>query len=177
MLLFDNRLFDNQLDIYESLYMPDQKSWNNNVNNVRFSVIIPVGWVGSFCFNLILCILSFQAISFQILLYALFRRFPWLTLLLFPSYFKLHNLTYLIVNVLMDNMTIPSQTDLNYHIFDLHNNTHHILKHISWHPIDQSHPTHHPDHATLHPKQPCLIRNSKSPCFITVQQNCSTQHR
>ena len=99
-MLFDNRLFDNQLDIYESLYMPDQKSWNSNVNNVRFNVIIPVGWVGSFCFNLllpflsILCILSFQAISFQILLYALFRRFPWLTLLLFPSYFKLHNLTY-----------------------------------------------------------------------------------
>ena len=40
----------------------------------------------------ILRILSSQAISFQILLYALFPRFPWSTLLPFPSYFNFHNL-------------------------------------------------------------------------------------
>ena len=31
----------------------------------------------------------------------------------------------------------------------------------------------HPDHATLHPTQPHLIRNSKFPRFTTVQQNWS----
>ena len=51
----------------------------------------------NFCFNLlspfvsIVRILSFQATSFQILLYALFPPFPWSSLLLFPSYFMLHN--------------------------------------------------------------------------------------
>ena len=40
------------------------------------------------------------------------------------SYFKLHNLLYLAVDVLTDDMTIPLQTTLNYHIFDLCNNTH-----------------------------------------------------
>ena len=55
--------------------------------------------VGNFSFNLLLPflsivrILSSQAILFQILLCALFPWFHWLTLLLFPSYFKIHNLT------------------------------------------------------------------------------------
>ena len=37
-------------------------------------------------------------------------------------------------------MNIPSQTALNYHILNLHNNTHPITKNISRHPINQSHP-------------------------------------
>ena len=53
--------------------------------------------VGNLCFNSlspflsIVCILSSQVISFEILFYALFPRFPWSPLLPFPSYFKLHN--------------------------------------------------------------------------------------
>ena len=95
-------------------------------------VLMPLSWlarVGNFCFNLlspflsIVPILSSQAISFQILLYTLFPRFPGLTLLPFPIYFKLHNVTYLGVDVSMDDMTIPSQMALNYRIFDLHNKT------------------------------------------------------
>ena len=133
--------------------------------------------VGNYSFNLlspflsIVCILSSQAILFQILLYALFTQFPWSTLLLFPSYFKFHNLAYLGVHVSTDDMTIPPQTTLNYQIFDLHNNTHPILKNIDRHPIDQSHPTHHPDHMMIHSMQPRLIRNSKFPRFTTVQPN------
>ena len=75
--------------------------------------------------------LSSQAISFRILLYALFPRFPWSTLLLFPSYFNFHNFTYLGIDVSMHDMTIPLQTALNYYIHNLHNNTHPITKNIS----------------------------------------------
>ena len=39
--------------------------------------------------------------------------------------------------------------------------------------INRSHRMYHPDHATLHPTQPHLIRNSKFPRFTTVQQNWS----
>ena len=104
--------------------------------------------VGNFCFNFlspflsIVHILSSQAISFQILLYTLLPRFPW-SILPFPGYFKPHNLTYLGVDVSTVDMTIQLQTVLNYHAFDLHNNTHSIPKNISRHPIDQSHPAHH----------------------------------
>ena len=135
--------------------------------------------VGNFFFNLlspfllIIHIFSSQAISFQILLYALFPQFPWLTLLPYPSYFKLHNLTYLEVDVLTNDLTIPPQTVLHYHIFDLQNNTHPILKNISQHPINQPHPTHHPDHTMLHPTQPHLIQSSQFLCFTTAQQNGS----
>ena len=135
--------------------------------------------VGNFCFNSlspflsIVRILSSQAISFQILLYALFPQFPWSTLLPFPSYFNFHEFTYLGINVSTHDMTIPQQTALNYHILDLHNNTNPITKNISQHPINQSDPTHHPDHTTLHPTQPRLICNSKFPRFTTVQQNLS----
>ena len=67
------------------------------------SVLMPLSWlarVGSLCFNLLLTfpsvvrILSSQVISFQTLCYAPFPRFPWSSLLPFPSYFKLHNLLY-----------------------------------------------------------------------------------
>ena len=135
--------------------------------------------VSNFCSNLlspfllIVRILSSQAILFQILLYALFPRFPWSILLPFSSYFNLHNLTYLEIDVSMLDMTIPPQMTLNYQILNLHNNTHPITKNISRHPINQSHPTHHPDHTTLHPTQLRLIRNNKFPRFTTVQQNWS----
>ena len=81
-------------------------------------VLMPLSWlarVGNFCFNLlspflsIVRILSSQAIPFQILLYTLFPRFPGLALLPFPIYFKLHNLTYLGVDVSTNDMTIPPQ--------------------------------------------------------------------
>ena len=135
--------------------------------------------VGNFCFNsllpflLIVCILSSQAISFQILFCTSFPRFPWSTLLPFPSYFKLHNLMYLRGNISMDDMTVPLKTALNYQILDLHSNTHPIPKNVNQHPTDQSHPTHHPDHAVLHHSQAHLIHNSKFLCFTTVQQNWS----
>ena len=118
-------------------------------------------------------ILCSQAISFQILLYSFFPRFPWSTLLPFPSYFNFHNFTYLGIDVSTHDMTIPPQTALNYHFLNLHSNTQLITNSISRQPINQPHPTHHPDHTTLHPTQPRLIRNSKFPRFTTVQQNWS----
>ena len=72
------------------------------ITTTATSVLMPLSRlaeVDNFCFNLlspllsIIRILSSQAISFQIL-YALFQRFPWSTLLPFPSYFNVHNLTY-----------------------------------------------------------------------------------
>ena len=141
------------------------------------SVLMPL--LSNFCSNLLSlflsigCILSSQAILLQILLYALFPRFPWSTLLPFSSYFNFHNLTYLGNDVSIHDMTILLQMALNYHILNLHNSTHPITNNISQHPINQSHPTHHPDHTMLHPMQPHLIRNSKFPCFTTVQQNWS----
>ena len=120
--------------------------------------------VSSFCSNLlspfpsIVRILSFPAISFQIFLYALFPRFPWPTILPFPTYFDFHNLTYLGTNVSTHGMTIPPQTALNDHILSHHSNTRHITKNISHHPINQFHSTYHPDHTTLHPTQRRMIR-------------------
>ena len=137
----------------------------------------PAG-VYKFYFNLlspflsIVGILSSQTISLQVLLYAaLFSRFLWSTLLYFPSYFKLHSLTYLGVDISTDDMIIPPQTAFHYHIFDLHNNSHLIPKNISQHPIDQSHPTQHPDPTTLHSTQPRFICNTKFPRSTTVEQN------
>ena len=141
-------------------------------------ILMPLSWLAgcrNFCSNLLLpflliiCILSSQAIPVQILLYTLFPWFPW-AVLLFPSYFNFHNLTYLGINVSMHGMTIPLYKALNYDILNLHNNTHPITKNISQHHINQSHPT-HPDHTTLHPRQPCLICNSKFLQYTTVQQN------
>ena len=86
---------------------------------------------------------------FQILLYAVLPQFLRLTFLLFPSYFKLHNLTCLDVDVSTDDMTIPLQTALSYHVFNLHNNTYPIPKNISCHLIDQYHPKHHPGCSAL----------------------------
>ena len=134
--------------------------------------------VSNFCSNFlspllsIVCILCSHAMSFQILLYALFLQFPWSTLLPFPSYFNFHNLMYLGINVSTHEMTIPPQMAFNYQILNLHNSTHPITKNISQHPINQSHPTYHPD-TMLHPTQPHLICNSKFPRFTTVQQNWS----
>ena len=108
----------------------------------------------------IVCILSSQAISFQIFLYALFPRFPWSTLLSFPWYFMLHDLTYLGADISTDDMTIPPQTSLNYEFFDCHDNTHPIPKNLSRHPINQPHSTHH--------SKPHFICNSKFPRFTTV---------
>ena len=65
-------------------------------------------------------ILSSQAILFQILLYKLFPRFSWSTLLPFSCYFKLHNLTYLGIDVSTHDVTIIPETALNYHFVDLH---------------------------------------------------------
>ena len=62
-------------------------SWLVRVGNLYPNLLLP--------FLLIVSILSSQAISFQIFLHALFPRFPWLTLLPFPSYFNFLNLTYL----------------------------------------------------------------------------------
>ena len=146
------------------------------------SVLMPLSWlarVGSLCFNLLLTfpsvvrILSSQVISFQTLCYAPFPRFPWSSLLPFPSYFKLHNLLYLRVDISKDDTTRPPKRALNYQILDLHSNTHPIPKNVSQHPIDQSHPTYHPDNTTLHYLQPHLIHNGKFLCFTTVQQNWS----
>ena len=91
------------------------------------------------------------------------------SLLSFPWYFMLHDLTYLGADISTDDMTIPLQMSLNYEIFDLHDNTHPIPKNISRHPINQPHSTHHPDHMMLHPTQPHSIHNSKFPRFTTVQ--------
>ena len=127
------------------------------------SVLMPLSWlagVGNFCSNSlspflsIVRILSSQAISFQILLYVLFPRFPWSILLPFPSYFNFHNFTYLRIDVSTHNMTIPPRTTLNYQILNLHSNNHPTTKNISRHPIKQSHSTHVPLHATSpHPQQ------------------------
>ena len=65
-------------------------------------------------------ILSSQAILFQILLYKLFPRFSWSTLLPLSCYFKLHNLTYLGIDVSTHDVTIIPETALNYHFVDLH---------------------------------------------------------
>ena len=103
-------------------------------------------------FSNIVCIvhiLCSHALSFQILLYALLPRFPWSTFFPFPSYFNF--LTYLGIDASTHDMAIPPETALNYHILNLHSNTHPIPKNISRHPIGQSHPTHHPDHTTFQP--------------------------
>ena len=65
------------------------------------------------------------------------------------------------IDVSTHDMTIPPHTALNDHILNLHNNTQPITKNFNRHPINQSHPTHYPDHTTLHPTLPRLILNSK----------------
>ena len=62
----------------------------------------------------------------------------------FYRYFNFHNFTYLGIDVSTHDMTMPPQTVLNYHIFDLHNKAHPIRKNISRQNINQSHLTHHP---------------------------------
>ena len=122
----------NLIKSYEVVWYEQQKT--------KTSVLIPLSQLagaGNFCFKslppflLTACILSFQAISLQILLYALFPQFSWSILLPFPGYFKLHNLMYLGVDVWTDDMTMPRQTVLNYHIFYLVNNSQPVLTNIS----------------------------------------------
>ena len=135
-----------------------------------------LAWVGNFYFNLLLPfltiirILSSQATLIQILLYKLISWFPWSALLPFPSHFKSHNLTYLGVDVSANDMTIPSQTALNY-IFNLHSNTHAILKNINPHPIDQCDPTHHSDYTML---IPCNLASSTTVSSSVSQQYSKT---
>ena len=76
-----------------------------------------------FPFFSIVCIFSSQAIAFQILLYTLFPRFPWSTLLPFPRYFNFHNLAYL-GTLSMHNMIILPETALNFHFLNLCTNFH-----------------------------------------------------
>ena len=91
------------------------------------SILMPLSrlvGVGNFCFDMlspfhsIVHILSSQAILFQIFLYALFPRFPWSTLLSFPWYFMLHDLTYLGADISTNDMTIAPQMSLTYGIFN-----------------------------------------------------------
>lgn len=122
--------------------------------------------VGNVCFNflLIICILSSQAISWQIPLFALFPQFPWLTFFLFPVISS--SITSQVFRIWCLSGW-HDHTVLNYHTFNIHNNTHHIPKNNNWHTIDQSHPT-HPYHTNLHPTQPRLTGNSKFLHFTTV---------
>ena len=121
--------------------------------------------VGNFWFNLlfpfllIVPVLFSNAISFWILLYALFAQFPWSNLF-FTSCFKIFNLTNLKFDVTTDDMTITLQTAFNYHIFRLQNSTHSVLKNISQQPINQSSHT-HPDQMMFNPTHPQLFCNSK----------------
>ena len=121
--------------------------------------------VGNFWFNLlfpfllIVPVLCFNAISFRILLYALFRQFPWSNLF-FTSYFKIFNLTNLKFDVSTDDMTLTLQTAFNYHIFRLQNSTQSVLKSISQQPINQSSHT-HADQMMFNPTHPQLFCNSK----------------
>ena len=127
-----------------------------NITTKTTSVIMPLSRLaGVATFVLIRSRHFFRSYASSLLkpyriLYGLFPQFPWSILLHFPNYMKFHNLTYLGVDVSMDDMTIPPQTVLNY-IFDLHNNAQPIPKNISQHPINQSNPARHPDHSTLHP--------------------------
>ena len=82
-------------------------------------------------------------------------------------YLNLHKLTYLGINVSTHDMTIPPQTALSDHILNLHNNTHPITKDISRHPINQSHPTHHPDHTR---SAPCNLASSATASSQVSQQ-------
>ena len=100
--------------------------WSNTTTTT--SILMPLtrlAGVSNFCSNSflpfpsIVRILSSQANSFEILLYAIIPRFPWSTLLPFPSYFNFYNLTYLGIDVSTHDMTIPphqsSQQHPSYH--------------------------------------------------------------
>ena len=59
------------------------------------------------------------------------RTIPMIFLVDSSSFSQLFQAPYLGVDVSMDDMTILPQTAVNYHIFDLHKNTHPIPKNIS----------------------------------------------
>ena len=137
------------------------------------SVLMPLSQltrVSNFCSNSVLPFLSIIRIlsSQDIVPNPSLWNLP-MTSLVNPSSFpQLFQRSYLPVFLQTDvsthSMTIPSQENLTYHIPNLHNNTHLIMKNKSWHPINQSHRTHHPDHTML-------IRKSKFPRLKTLQQN------
>ena len=125
---------------------------------------MPLSWLAqvfNFCFNLCLLFLSIvrflssQAISCQIFLYALFPRFSWSTVLIFHSYFKLHNLTYVGVDISSVFTTTPT------------------LSRRTAHTLSTSITPTYPDYAMLHPTQPHLMCNSKFPRFTKLEQNWS----
>ena len=129
------------------------------------SVLLPLSrltGLGNFCFSLlspflsIVRILSSQATSFQILLYALFPRFLWSTLLPFPSYFKL--ITSRIWELMSQRMTRPYQhRRLSLIMSSIFTRTSTLS---SW------------SYDAL-PSQPHLIGNSKFAHFTIIQQNWS----
>ena len=137
--------------------------------------------VDNFCFNSllpfrsILHILSFQAILFQILLYTLFPWFSWLTLLPFPGFFMLHNLTYLGVDVLIYGILT---VDLCRWPWIIISSIFTITPTFSkkQHPIEQSHPTHHPDHRCLTPDNFALSTIGSSHVLQKYIKTTQTQH-
>ena len=128
-----------------------------------------LAWVSNFC---IVGILSSQAISFQIFLYALFHTISLVDPSSFSQLFQLPQ-PYVFGNWCLHawrDHTTGDGFELSY----LQSQQHppYYEEHC-WHPINQSHPTYHPDHTTLYPTQSRVIRNNKFPCFTTVQQNWS----
>ena len=121
-----------------------------NTITTTMSILMPLSWLGG---------VMHPFFSSHIIPDSSLCSLPTISLVdpFFPSYFKLHNLTYLGVAVSTDDMSIPPQMALNYPIVDLHSSTHSIPRNISHHPIDQStSPTHHPYHMTLHGTSLCL---------------------
>ena len=138
---------------------------------------------GNFYFNSFLpflsvvSVLSCQAMSFQILFCELFPRFPWSTFFLFPSYFNFSSsITSRICELMSPHMTWPYTGD-SFELYPRFSQQHPSYpKNISRHPINQSYPTHQPNHTTFHPTQPGLFCNNLFPRFTTVQQIGLTQH-
>ena len=148
----------------------------------RCSLILFIWYGYSNCSNLLLPflliihILYSEAILLKILPYTLFPRFLWSTLLPFPSYFNLHNLTYLGIDVSTHDISIPLQMALNYQIINFYSNTNPITKVINQHPINQYHPTHHSDHMKLQPMQPPTITTVSFHISQPYNKTGLTQH-
>ena len=110
------------------------------------SVLMPLSrlaGVGNFCSNFLSQFLSFvrifssQAISFRILLYALFPQFLWSTFIPFLCYISFHNFTYL-------------EIDVSTH--DHHHTTADDFE-LSYPQSSQQHPSYHEEHQST-PYQP-----------------------
>ena len=124
----------------------------------------------NFCSNLFLPflstvrILSSEAILFQIHLHALFPRFPWSTLLYFPSCFNIHNL--MIWELMFPRMASSYHLRQLWIISSIFTTTPTLSRGTSVDTLSTSHPTHHSDHTTLHLTKPRLICNSKFPHLV-----------